>query len=331
MERRNILISALSLLLGLFTIHCQETYPGKVNKSYLTKSLTIHSTWDCRKKQCGRKVNCAVAYDSKEKKCYLVMLAWELLKWDFDWERRSFLPQLNSRWKILGSSPRVEVSVKPTILWILDEIWKGVNFGTATRYLDLKTDNVTWTVKGPRPSNVNFGRSELPARRVLHQGNQKLIDLSHQFSIAMWIKTDSVFQDMVIIDSYPEDALHLMLFPGKQRDSLTLGTGSKKDLVEEEKYGMTMKNSTKVNEWRHVAVVFYSKTNFKFYLEGHDWPIKKNSLSGASTHFSEPAEILLWSKVEGLSFQYKGSYACVAIYQSAVSSTNIKALRDNCP
>lgn len=138
------------------------------------------------------------------------------------------------------------------------------------------------------------------------------------FSISFWMKTSSTQSNNTIIDKRPDGGAgyHVTLYNGYLLFQLNNGSSH---------YNFWSSSSPKLNDnkWHHVAITVQrnSTTGIRFYVDGT--LVGTHNSQRVSGSISNSARLLIGGHSTSGSYRFKGEIDEVAIYNTALSSTQV--------
>ena len=214
---------------------------------------------------------------------------------------------------------------QPSGLWLMDSVFRGCNLGFKGRKLDSSDFRVTWTVEGPRGGSLGlrYARLDTNTRPVItiKHGNSSLLNMTQSFTVMMWVKTDDVTARMPILEGREGSHYSTLFcfFPSRNLDQVQLAHS---------KAINTHYNSQGKLFWRHLVFRYMQPSDYKIYLNGTLWPIHQEFIPNINS--VQPEKFQIGYRHRG-SFFFRGSMACVSIYEKALSSVEFQTVKNACP
>ena len=318
------------------TGHCfYSKLDGVLNKTLLTtsparaKKSTARSKLECVIQSCDCRWRCIASFHARTGVC----LAASISRLPLDWMKQCGLltSDDDNSWSTYISREALTTNAsvgRPSGLWLLDNLFRGCNLGSKGRSLDFSETNVTWNVAGPSGivGPEKFARLSAASRPkiVTYQGGQFLLDFSQRFTMLVWVKTDDVVQEMPIIqgDAGNNSVLVFWFYPSKNQDQIYLFHKATyySDIIAQGRL-----------HWRHLSVRKDGDT-YAIFVNGSSYrfPYREEGTNGSPEVLGLGFAPQSSRRHHASSF-YQGSMACVAIFERALSSGEIKSFMDFCP
>ena len=296
---------------------------GRVSNKYIlemTVAMTIDACFDL---SCKNKNNCAVMHNDDNYRCYSLSLSAQVLSWA---PNKFVIEAANYSIAYRVQNP---FRKKPKILWLLDEVTRLQNLGSGGSALDAQSIKLLFkeNALGPRPGvSLLYGEGDWPSRTNLFTkgSDTPLLDFSKHFSAAMWIKTDRIFNHWMSLLSFDHISTWFIASRSYKNRMTFKIWGTKAE------YDTWTSDMVDVDGWRHVAIVVRDRLDIKFYMEGRERTLQSKITSGSTTIKPTPRILVLWRNNNGYD-HYWGTIACVTIFQSVLSESEIRDLKNICP
>lgn len=305
-----------------------STIPGVLKAIYSHKNIEARSRMDCIRSSCVCNSRCAASFNKKTGKCLSTTLSAVPLSWTKD---RLFDGTEENVWVSFVPGNSIFSLPIPDGLWVMDGSFQGQNLGSKGSKLDMSVNKLTWGSVGPLgySSSLKYARGFTAARPQIQNrhGSNFLLDFGNSFSLAMWVKADNFIDYAVLLDGWNSDekkwSVSLYMWPSKNLDQITLSTN-----VEARS---TLNETNKLN-WRHIAAIKEGTGHYSLYLNGTKWPILFNKPIGYMSSRRTPDVIRVGHYPEtDYKFYFKGSIACIAIFERALTVTEVRQYMASCP
>lgn len=279
------------------------------------KKSVKKSRIDCIAWCCMENSGCISFFDPATQLCTQTALHPNLLRW-----MNNHLPHTDNVTKAYLTSD-VE---PPSLLCMLDNILKGKNIGSKGSQLECQLKNPSWVSNGPRNivSNIQYAADKGSSSGTIV--GVPSLNLTQAFTFAVWMKVAdvSVKHPIPILEGRPNGCLDWWFWPSYGYDQMLLSLSyTTTNWVDY--HSVSKLNRTRRAFWRHLAVTFERIDNFHFYMDG--WPIGVLRRKLADQKVSQPDTIELFS------FSFRGSIACVTIYERVLTVEEVRTLMDTCP
>lgn len=304
-----------------------STIPGVLKAEYTHKNIEARSRMDCIRSSCVCNSRCAGSFNRKTGKCLSTTLSAVPLSWTKD---RLFNDTGDNVWVSFVPRNSILSLPIPDGLWVMDGSFQGRNLGSKGSKLDMPVNNLTWSSVGPLgySSSLKYARGFTAARPQIqnqHSGNF-LLDFGNTFSLAMWVKTDNVIDYAVLLEGWNSDekkwAWSLYMWPSKNLDQICLSTN-----VE---VHSTLNETNKLN-WRHIVAINEGAGHYSFYLNGTKWPTSFTKSIDYMSSKRTPDVIRAGHHPERKHYRFKGSIACIAIFERTLTATEVRQYMTSCP
>lgn len=287
------------------------------HNGYYAKNTTASSKMTCLFRNCGCQTRCAITTLGVVH-CSVAPLSALLI----NWLQPLFVPTSESS-PGFSFAPKIRISLeRPSALWMLDNVYHCRNLGSkGGADLDCVGSTPAWTAMGPVvSSHIRYSHFNADSHiRVQMKHNSRLtLDFWQTFTLALWIKTDSVLKSQPIFDGYKtgfSQTMHFWFYP----DQRYLYIRGKKTMT-------TARNSTNIFQWRHIALLNRNNLRFDMFVDGHQ---RATSFSAGQIERTAP-EVLYLGYRNGDNF-FAGSMACIAFYERILTTSEIQALMESCP
>lgn len=296
-----------------------------INQEYREKKFTAKSRIECIRSSCIHRINnCAVSYNSHNFRC----MSAPVNGWIISYNKDKFT-NIDNSWTTYITKVSTQVVVRPAVLYLLDNINKGYNFGDKGDHVNLiETGLDEWSESGPRGVHSHLlylisgasNRAQIPYKT---SSGSYLIDFTKPFTVAAWVKTDtSVVGIIPIIEGRSMHSIPDFWFASsKNQDQLNIGPKYP------DHYYESQKNATGKQFWRHVAAVYRGYRDAQFYLNGSSFGQTK--IFGNENLLALPDRLML-GNADHIK-QFPGAMACVTIHEKALSQAEVAALMSLCP
>lgn len=308
---------SLSLCVGADTTSCYfHRLRGIIKDELHLSSFAARSDTDCVRSSCGCQPLCAASFNPVTKQCWKALFGSLLDPHQFVLVNRS------DPWVTFIITIPEE---PPSALWLFDDVNKGSNLGTKGGPLNMSIDGLVWNTVGPRgtasvrkyPRYVGPG---IPSIQLEHSGSYALT-FTGPYTVTFWVKTDNVDATIPVLEAYPIGAIDLWFYPSNQRDQLCLSPAYPNHVYK------TVRNATDNDKWRHVALVYRAVGAVRFYLNGSVW---QHTATTTSSEVKQPTKLCLFKHC-GTQKSLKGSMACLAIFDKALTQKEVLFVMKACP
>ena len=283
----------------------------------------------CLKKVCGDKRQCIAGYRLSDSACHEIDLTPRLI---LILHPDRIVKRGTGYIIMIIYKGKIKSILRPIIFWLLDDLSRGINLGSAQQRLDISVHAMSWSTCGPRGCGKRkfaYHENDLKSQLnyvELFQNNRWLLRWSQAFTISLWVKTEGDGQ-MAIFDNDNSvlrgegmdfwfwcDTSQLAISENGRADGPTILTKS----TNEDRY-----------KWRHIAATYTGDPNsVKFFRNGREWP-QENHLR------MKPKDskylILLTKRPSSSKFRFIGAVACISVFQASLSSDEIRTVMNNCP
>lgn len=291
-----------------------------INAEYRFRIITARSKIECIRSLCTNRLNyCAVSYNSHNFLCTSAPVSGWIIAYSVD-----KFTNINENWTTYITKNSTD---RPAVLYLLDSVSKGHNFGYKGNQINLIEDGLKkWDAKGPRgvQSHLSYlisdesNRAEIPFEK---EKNTYYIDFSGPCTIAAWVKTDtSVVHNLPIILGNFKNYFPFFRFLPNQ-DQLRFAPNYNKHRY------LSPVNDTGKQFWRHVAVVYRGFKDVHFYLNGSSFG--QTIIEKEHDEINLPKRLYLGNDQNDDAFI--GAMACVTIHESALTQAGVVALMSLCP
>lgn len=295
---------------------------GIIRAGLPNKSAVAGSLLDCAISRCGCKRDCLGSYNSNSEACITVTLNAALLGWLGD---ALIIKSDDSDWVSFAPVSSFATLATPACVWLMDDSFRGLNLGSKGPRLDSSDTGLQWIGKGPRGSASSlkyaYFDGHQKAKIQVRYSDKYLLDFTEPFSIALWIKTDNSLGERPLLDGWNSDAntyaAQFWFYPSTGLDEIYFRANS---------VLKSKKNDTGKLMWRHLAVIFAGSDDYTFYLNGSVWPISLKTSGGLMR--VNPDLINIGHRSDNV---FKGSMACIAIFEQALTQAEVYRWMLDCP
>ena len=317
-----------SVGIGNASIACEYVHfesGGFINKKFVKSNTTALSELDCLMSSCECSMECVITFHRESGICLSALISPMPLEW---MKECLFIASNDSSWTSITRIEAVQRNVtwnRPSGLWMLDNVLRGCNLGSHGHLLDSSETGIAWSVIGPRGSGSNLryarlGSSTRPKVQILH-GGSVVLDFLKPISLLLWLKTDSVTAFMPIIEGRSSlasngESAHIWFATNVLNQIWYRSVKGTKSTV----------NNQDRNNWRHMAFIYLGSNQYETYLNAQLWP-EQTVLSGMTV----PQPTVIQFGYREPSFFFQGSMACIAIYEKAMTASEIKSVMTSCP
>ena len=327
-QRMNLATTAFLLLLWHVEVNCNQVWPGKPDDAYRIG----HPAKGLNYEECETELfetnpianhrHQVIAFSVKDAVCILYDIPASVIVWDFNRTLKKDDDEYYNT-TVKFDSNKFRIIPKPKLLWLFDKVKKGSNLGDAGKLLDLPMDEMnSWIAVGPKPHSFmtyfNADGTTPYIKKVipLVHNKKRILSVNSQFTISTWVRLNADTGDP-FFSTTSNTGIYSWFTTGGSLDwhPTTNAKISKPT------------NSLKFNVWQHIAITHCGKTALPtFFLNGDIWKLSKTK---SYDEMLDPPDIMM--RFGGLSGGFKGSMACFAIFEMALSQDKIKTLMQNCP
>lgn len=309
---------SLSLHVGAQTTSCNyRPLRGIAKDGLWLSSFVARSGIDCMRLSCGCQPACAASFNPTSKQCWKVLFCNILDPHQF------VLVNGSDAWVTFVL---IEPSESPNTLWLLDDVDKGRNLGKKGAQLNMSIEGLVWDTVGPRGavSARKYSRyigliNEIPTIQVLHEGSYALrFTVPH--TVTFWVKTDNVADTRFLLEGSPNGAVDIWFYPSKQRDQIHVALKPKHRYI-------TIRNTTGIDQWRHIAFVYRAVEDATFYLNGSIWQHTVTKVS----FVKKTEKFCLFRHCTNDLKTFYGSMACLAMFDKALAQKEVEFVMKACP
>lgn len=313
-----------------------KTIGGIVDKRHIEAAGSAAAAEECLYRNCGNRSNCAISYKQSTRSCYKVSLTSQVLLWIKDELRNK------AEYTTLLNLPTSTVNRRPVLLYIFDDISKGLNFGSQGMNGNVNTSKIAWSRNGPRKgSSRKYGVCDLSSPSVYRQAmtnvslqfnGKKYLEFRKIFTMSAWIYVSHIGRQPYLftgLDTHGQ-AISFSVSIGILRDNLLI--------TDSNCYQTSIGDSSMqlLRKWFHVAVAFQNYCTLKYYqfffngqpLITSEIDRRRNEKQGCNDVSFVPV-INFW--ILPGHYNFPGSIACLMFHDKILFQDEIRALKQNCP
>lgn len=286
------------------------------------RNSTAQSLLNCLMSTCSRLERCVASFNKKTGACMTATLSTiPQRSWKKDF---LFNNDIDKNW--VSSFLLRDPALAPAGMWTMDSFFRGRNLGYKGKVLDSSETGLTWSSEGPRGPLTPFKYAlftgkERPQIQVIRNSIFH-IDFTKPFTVALWVKTDAREAIQPLLQGWntvnDTTAFQFWFYNSKNLDQIFLNANNRI---------YTELNGTNKLLWRHIAVTYDGKDQYSAYLNGTNWPIsiQKGSLTRVNPDVIQIGFLINSNNV------FKGSMACIAIFQRNLTTNEVRAFMLTCP
>ena len=297
---------------------------GVIKEQLSPKNSKAHSLLHCLFWSCNGNKDCIGSYNKNTDACKTAIFKSAQLALS-----ENAFDNINDKDWVSFTPTFLQLSLPtPVGLSMMDSLLRGKNLGSKGKLLDMSNTGLAWSSKGPLGSKSDLKYAQLininarPHILVLHNGRY-LLDLTKPFTLSLWMKSDPGSFHAPIIEGWNTDtkkyAFHVWLVSSLSDNRFHFQISSKRIWARSTVYGY------KKAAWRHLAAIYKGPGKFSLYLNATALPITKLK---TSVWKSTPNVINIGHRGSRI---FKGSMACISIFERALTQEEVRTLMQICP
>ena len=145
-----------------------------------------------------------------------------------------------------------------------------------------------------------------------------MIDMTKPLTCSLWVKTPNPYATYPILEGSLKGGIMLRLSFYPQANELYY-TDSAYRVA-------SVKNATDYKQWRHVAISFLGGNQYVMYLNADPWP---STITKRGTLHRQQFDTLTIGK--RATQYFKGSMACLTLFQRGLRQEQIRKWMQTCP